>query len=166
MAAEIRDWESCARWVRTQQRAGRQVIFTNGCFDLLHAGHIHLLRGARELGDCLVVGLNSDESIARLKGAGRPVMPVADRTVILSALEMVDVVVVFPRETAGRDNADQELHDTPHELLQLLLPDVLVKGGDYAPDQVVGREFAGRVEVIPLLPGQSTTELLARFGGK
>ncbi len=160
MAGKIRDWESCARWVRTQQRAGRQVIFTNGCFDLLHAGHIHLLRGARQLGDCLVVGLNSDESVTRLKGSGRPVMPLADRAAILGALEMVDAVVVFPRETAEPDDTDQGLYDTPQELLQLLLPDVLVKGGDYAPDQVVGREFAGRVELIPLLPGQSTTGLL------
>ena len=166
MADKIRDWESCARWVRTQQKDGRQVIFTNGCFDLLHAGHIHLLRGARELGDCLIVGLNSDESITRLKGSGRPLMPVADRVAILGALEMVDVIVVFPGETDELGNADQELHDTPHELLQLLLPDVLVKGGDYAPDQVVGREFAGRVEVIPLLPGHSTTGLLTKMGGK
>ncbi len=166
MADKIRDWESCARWVRTQQKAGRQVIFTNGCFDLLHAGHIHLLRGARDLGDCLIVGLNSDESITRLKGSGRPVTPVADRVAILGALEMVDVIVVFPGETDEQNNADQELLDTPHELLQLLQPDVLVKGGDYAPDQVVGREFAGRVAVIPLLPGHSTTGLLTNMGGK
>ncbi|MEE9465443.1 MAG: adenylyltransferase/cytidyltransferase family protein [Candidatus Neomarinimicrobiota bacterium] len=164
MAGNIRDWEDCAQWVRTQQQAGRQVIFTNGCFDLLHAGHIYLLRAARKLGDCLVIGLNSDESITRLKGSGRPVTPVADRAAILGALEMVDTVVIFPRESAEPEGVDPELHDTPQALLQLLQPDVLVKGGDYAPDQVVGREFAGRVEMIPLLPGRSTTGLLTRLG--
>jgi len=166
LTGNIRDWEACAQWVRTQQQAGRRVIFTNGCFDLLHAGHIHLLKAARKLGDRLVVGLNSDESISRLKGPGRPVMPVADRAAILGALEMVDTIVIFPRDSARPDGADPELNDTPRALLQLLQPDVLVKGGDYAPDQVVGREFAGRVELIPLLAGRSTTGLLTKLGGE
>ncbi len=161
---KTRDWEECAGWIRAQQEAGRRVVFTNGCFDLLHAGHVHLLRAARELGDHLVVGLNSDQSVARLKGAQRPVTPLEDRTAIVSALEMVERVVVFPKEPlAGME--ENELHDTPQELLKLLRPDILVKGGDYTLEEVIGREYAGQVVVIPLLPNHSTSRLLLRLGG-
>ena len=164
MADKTRDWEDCAGWIRAQQAAGRRVVFTNGCFDLLHAGHVHLLRAARELGDHLVVGLNSDQSVARLKGPDRPVMPLEDRTAIVGALEMVEVVVVFPKEPVAAIE-ESELHDTPEELLKLLRPDVLVKGGDYTIDEVVGREYAGQVRVIPLLPHRSTSLLLQRLAG-
>lgn len=164
MADTIRDWEDCAGWIRARQEAGRRVVFTNGCFDLLHAGHVHLLRAARELGDHLVVGLNSDQSVARLKGPDRPVTPLEDRVAIVSALEMVEVVVVFPNEPVAVME-DRELHDTPQELLKLLRPDILVKGGDYAPEEVVGREYAGQVRVIPLLPDRSTSRLLRRLAG-
>ncbi len=164
MADKTRDWEDCAGWIRAQQEAGRRVVFTNGCFDLLHAGHVHLLRAARELGDHLVVGLNSDQSVARLKGSYRPVTALEDRTAIVSALEMVEIVVIFPKERVVAIE-ESELHDTPQELLRLLRPDVLVKGGDYTLEEVVGREYAGEVCVIPLLPNHSTSRLLLRLAG-
>jgi rfaE bifunctional protein nucleotidyltransferase chain/domain len=130
------------------------LVFTNGCFDVLHRGHVEYLNAARELGDVLVVGLNTDESVARLKGAGRPIHPLADRALVLAALECVDVVTPF---------AD----DTPRELIRALLPDVLAKGGDYTPDTVVGRAeteaAGGRVVILPLVPGRSTTGIIARM---
>ncbi|MEX2374298.1 MAG: D-glycero-beta-D-manno-heptose 1-phosphate adenylyltransferase [Dehalococcoidia bacterium] len=143
--------EAAARFGRP--RAGK-VVFTNGCFDLLHRGHVELLTAARELGDALVVGLNSDESVTRLKGPSRPVIPEDDRALVLAALEAVDAVVLFPE-------------DTPRELVQALLPDVLVKGGDYTPEQVVGREevegAGGKVKIFPLVAGRSTTGTLTRL---
>lgn len=131
-------------------RSGR-VVFTNGCFDILHRGHVEYLAFARSLGDRLVVGLNSDRSVRALKGPGRPVNPVDDRAVVLAGLASVDAVVVF-------DEA------TPQDLIAALLPDVLVKGGDYSPDTVVGGPeviaAGGRVVIAPLVPGRSTTALL------
>ena len=133
-------------------RADR-LVFTNGCFDLLHRGHVELLIAARDYGDRLLVGLNSDDSVRRLKGPGRPLAPAADRAVCLAALEAVDAVVVFDE-------------DTPAALIDALQPDVVVKGGDYTPDQVVGRDTVeargGRVVIVPLLAGRSTTDLLDR----
>jgi D-beta-D-heptose 7-phosphate kinase/D-beta-D-heptose 1-phosphate adenosyltransferase len=127
---------------------------TNGCFDLLHPGHIRCLEGARSLGDLLVVAINSDASVHRLKGAGRPVVPEAERAEILAALEAVDYVVVFDE-------------DTPQRIISRVLPDVLVKGGDWGADQIVGRAeveaAGGRVVTIPLEPGYSTTALLERI---
>lgn len=136
------------------KRNGRRVVFTNGCFDLLHPGHIQLLEQARALGDVLIVGLNSDESVCRLKGAGRPVLPENERAEILAALEAVDAVVIF-----------NEL--TPREVIAGLLPDVLVKGGDWPGDQIVGRAeveaAGGRVVSVPVLAGYSTTEVLRKI---
>lgn len=130
-----------------------RVVFTNGCFDVLHRGHVEYLAHARGLGDRLVVGLNSDRSVRALKGAGRPLNPVEDRAVVLAGLASVDAVVVF----------DQ---DTPRELIASLLPDVLVKGGDYSEDEIVGADevkaAGGRVAVAPLIGGRSTTALLDR----
>jgi rfaE bifunctional protein nucleotidyltransferase chain/domain len=137
-----------------EKRNGRRVVFTNGCFDLLHLGHLWCLEKARSLGDALVVGINNDASVRELKGEGRPAIPAAERAEILSALEFVDGVVIF-----------DEL--TPLRIIASLLPDVLVKGGDWRPDQVVGREeveaAGGRVEVIPFLPGHSTTNILRKI---
>ena len=134
-----------------QKRArGQRVVFTNGCFDLLHAGHITLLQKARTLGDCLVVGLNSDASVRRLKGAGRPLAPLSDRTQVLAALACVDFVTVFEE-------------DTPYALIRRLKPSVLVKGGDYAPDQIVGRDLVDRVVRIRLLKGRSTSALIKKI---
>ncbi len=133
----------------------RTLVFTNGCFDLIHAGHVHYLAAARALGDALVVGVNTDASVRRLeKGGGRPLVPEADRALVLAAFEAVDAVCLFDE-------------DTPRALIAALLPDVLVKGGDYAADQVVGREevqaAGGRVTIVPFLPGHSTTALLRRI---
>lgn len=135
----------------------RRVVFTNGCFDLLHPGHIRLLEQARALGDALVVGLNSDASVRRLKGNGRPLVAEGERAEVLAALAAVDAVTIFAEST-------------PRELVAALLPDVLVKGGDWGPDQIVGREeveaAGGRVVVVPYLEGYSTSALIARIAGK
>ena len=129
----------------------QRVVFTNGCFDLLHPGHVEHLAQARALGDVLVVGLNSDASVGRLKGAGRPLLAEADRAAALAALGSVDAVTVFDE-------------DTPLELINALLPDVLVKGGDYDLDGIVGRktveEAGGEVRVLPFVEGYSTTGIL------
>jgi rfaE bifunctional protein nucleotidyltransferase chain/domain len=137
-----------------QKRNGRRVVFTNGCFDLLHPGHIRSLEHARELGDALVLGLNSDASVRQLKGEGRPVLPERERAEILAALECVDAVVIF-----------NDL--TPRELIAALLPDVLAKGGDWPGDQIVGREevesAGGRVVSIPVVLGYSTSAILKKI---
>jgi D-beta-D-heptose 7-phosphate kinase/D-beta-D-heptose 1-phosphate adenosyltransferase len=136
------------------KRNGRRVVFTNGCFDLLHPGHIQLLEAARAMGDALVVGLNSDESVRTLKGAGRPVIPEQERAEILANFECVDAVVVF-----------DEL--TPQKTVAALLPDVLVKGGDWPGNQIVGREeveaAGGKVVLIDVVEGYSTTEILSKI---
>lgn len=133
--------------------AGRRVVFTNGCFDLLHAGHVRLLEAARAQGDLLVVGLNSDASVRRLKGPSRPVLPEGERAEALRALEAVDRVVLYEQ-------------DTPLETLQALVPDVLVKGADWAPGTIVGADVVeaagGRVVRVELLAGRSTTGLIER----
>jgi rfaE bifunctional protein nucleotidyltransferase chain/domain len=131
-------------------------VFTNGVFDLLHRGHVDILAAARALGDVLVVGVNTDASVRRLKGPGRPVRSERERAVVLAALESVDAVVLF----------DQ---DTPLELIRALRPNVLVKGGDYTPDAVVGREdverAGGKVVILALTPGYSTTATIERLRG-
>jgi rfaE bifunctional protein nucleotidyltransferase chain/domain len=148
---KVMSWEAAARW---RSAVSGRLVFTNGVFDLLHPGHIDVLLGARRLGDALVVGINSDASVRRLKGPERPVRSEAERSYVLAALGMVDAVVLFEQ-------------DTPLELITLLHPDVLVKGGDYSVDTVVGaREVlsrGGRVEIVPLTPGQSTTTIIERL---
>jgi D-beta-D-heptose 7-phosphate kinase/D-beta-D-heptose 1-phosphate adenosyltransferase len=136
-------------------RANRQkVVFTNGCFDLLHPGHIRLLNQAKGLGDRLVVAVNSDASVARLKGPGRPILAERDRASLIASLDCVDLVLVFEP-------------DTPEDLLRALKPDVLAKGADYKPEEVVGREiiesYGGYVRLIPLLDGYSTTDITNRL---
>ncbi len=130
---------------------GEKVVFTNGCFDLLHVGHVRYLNAARDLGDHLVVGLNSDSSVRRLKGPGRPVTPESERAEILCALTAVDAVVLFEE-------------DTPLGLIEAVEPDVLVKGGDWALEAIVGREVVegrgGRVVTIPVVAGRSTSALI------
>ena len=139
------------RRLASLRASGRKVVFTNGCFDLLHRGHVALLQRARELGDLLVVGINDDGSVRALKGPGRPINSLKDRAAVLAALACVDFVVAFEDET-------------PHRLLAALRPDVLVKGGDYRVDQVIGREFAGATVVVPFEEGFSSTALLNRLG--
>jgi len=152
-AAKVCTWAAAKRWREAQQ--GR-VVFTNGVFDLLHPGHVDVLLGARRAGDHLVVGLNSDASVLRLKGPTRPVRSEAERAYVLAAFEMVDCVVVFEQ-------------DTPLELIRELRPDVLVKGGDYHEGTIVGapdvRGWGGDVRVIPLTPGQSTTNIIRTLRG-
>jgi D-beta-D-heptose 7-phosphate kinase/D-beta-D-heptose 1-phosphate adenosyltransferase len=139
---------------RRWREEGARVVFTNGCFDLLHPGHAAYLDDARSLGDVLIVGLNNDDSIRRLKGARRPINGLQDRAAMLSALRSVDLVVPFG-------------DDTPQQLIATLLPDVLVKGGDYEPDAIVGarevREHGGEVVVVQFLEGYSSTELIDRI---
>lgn len=135
--------------------AGQRIVFTNGCFDLLHAGHVTYLETARKLGDRLIVGLNTDRSVRLLKGPNRPVIHEADRARVMAALEAVDAVILFDEET-------------PLELITALRPDVLVKGSDYREDQVVGaaevKSWGGQVVLVPLVPGRSTTAILDRIG--
>lgn len=134
-----------------------RVVFTNGVFDLIHPGHVDVLLGARRAGDHLVVAVNSDASVRRLKGPTRPVRNEAERAFVVAAFEMVDCVVVFEQ-------------DTPLELIELLRPDVLVKGGDYREETIVGasqvRGWGGDVRVIPLTPGQSTTNIIRALRGE
>jgi rfaE bifunctional protein nucleotidyltransferase chain/domain len=140
--------------VAEAKRNGKRVVFTNGCFDLLHPGHIRGFERARELGDVLVVAINSDSTVRFLKGGDRPIIPQEERAEILAALAAVDYVVIF-----------DEL--TPRELIARVLPDVLIKGGDWGPNEIVGREeveaAGGRVESIPLEPGYSTTAIIERI---
>ena len=147
-AGKVRDWAAAAHWRATRSD---RVVFTNGVFDLLHPGHVDVLLGARRAGRHLVVGVNSDASVRRLKGPSRPVRSEAERAYVLAAFEMVDCVVVFDE-------------DTPLELIRLLRPDVLVKGGDYDEASIVGapdvRGWGGEVRVIPTTPGQSTTNII------
>jgi D-glycero-beta-D-manno-heptose 1-phosphate adenylyltransferase len=133
---------------------GRRVVFTNGCFDLLHPGHVQYLTEARALGDALIVALNSDDSVRRLKGEGRPILNERERAEVMAALAAVDLVTVFDEET-------------PRQLIAALLPDVLVKGGDWPVDQIVGREeveaAGGRVLSLPYRQGSSTSDIIERI---
>jgi D-beta-D-heptose 7-phosphate kinase/D-beta-D-heptose 1-phosphate adenosyltransferase len=144
MQAKLEEWRT----------AGQKIVFTNGCFDILHVGHVTLLAQAKALGDKLILGLNSDNSVKRLKGEQRPVNKESDRAIVLSALASVDAVILFSE-------------DTPQELLQALRPDVLVKGGDYTKEQIVGADYieqqGGQVVIVPFIKGYSTTETLAKI---
>jgi D-beta-D-heptose 7-phosphate kinase/D-beta-D-heptose 1-phosphate adenosyltransferase len=150
---KVMDWQRAREWRRGV--TGR-VVFTNGVFDLLHPGHVDVLLGSRRQGDALVVGVNSDDSVRRLKGPTRPVRSAPERCYVLAALSMVDAVVVFEE-------------DTPLELITALRPDVIVKGGDYTEASIVGaravRAWGGDVVVIPLTPGHSTTSTIERLRG-
>jgi rfaE bifunctional protein nucleotidyltransferase chain/domain len=142
-------------WRQGEKSAGRRVVVTNGCFDLLHVGHVRFLQEARALGDALLVGLNGDGSVRELKGAGRPVNPEADRAEVLAALGCVDAVMVFPEKRATR-------------FLEVAQPDIYVKGGDYRPEdldadeQAAVKKAGGQVKVLKLTPGKSTTAVLAK----
>lgn len=140
---------SLAKWLSAARQAGKKIVFTNGCFDILHAGHVSVLEFSRSKGDELVVGLNSDASVRRLKGPTRPVNTQADRALVLAALESVSAVCIFDE-------------DTPYNLIKQVRPDVLVKGGDYKTGEIVGREFAKKVVRFPLLKGRSTTNIIKK----
>ena len=146
--------EALAEERKRLRAAGKKVVFTNGCFDILHRGHVDYLQKARALGDALIVGLNSDASVQRLKGPLRPVVSEEDRAFVLSALAVVDYVTIFGE-------------DTPYELIRAVVPDVLVKGGDWAVEAVVGKDVVeaagGRVQTIAFVPGRSTTGIIERI---
>lgn len=154
LQAKIMDWPEAAQAVQRWSAEGLRVVFTNGCFDLLHYGHLHYLAQARALGDRLVVGLNSEASVRRLKGPSRPINDEQTRQWQLAALFFVDLVVGFEE-------------DTPLALIEALKPDVLVKGGDYAPSEIVGAQSVlnrgGKVQVLPFVPGYSTTGIEERI---
>ena len=147
----IDDWDLANSHINEWKELGYTIVFTNGCFDILHRGHIEILFAAKKKGDRLVVGLNSDQSVQRLKGHDRPLQPFDDRAIILDALEVVDMVVSFEE-------------DTPVEIISKILPNILVKGGDYTTNTIVGADTViangGTVETIPLVLGKSTTKLV------
>jgi D-beta-D-heptose 7-phosphate kinase/D-beta-D-heptose 1-phosphate adenosyltransferase len=159
MPARIDSLETISEQVRKLRAAGKKVVFTNGCFDILHAGHIDLLRQARALGDALVVAINTDGSVIRMKGPSRPILAAEERAELLAGLEMVDYVCTFDE-------------DTPLEAILKIHPDVLVKGADWGLDGIVGRAevegWGGKVVAVPLLEGKSTTgiveRVVARYG--
>jgi len=152
--SKILDLDALIRERALLRDSGKVVVFTNGCFDLLHPGHVRYLTEARVLGDALVVAINSDRSVRILKGEGRPILNAKERVEVLSALEAVDYVTVFDEET-------------PYSLIVQLLPDVLVKGGDWQLNEIVGREqveaAGGRVLSLPFLEGSSTTDIIDRI---
>jgi D-beta-D-heptose 7-phosphate kinase/D-beta-D-heptose 1-phosphate adenosyltransferase len=156
VSGKIKTLDELVPIVAAAKRDGKTVVFTNGCFDLLHRGHVHLLRQAKAFGDILVVALNSDGSVQRIKGPTRPILPEIDRLALIGAMEMVDYVILF-------DEPD------PYRVIKGLRPDVLVKGGDWGADEIVGsdvvKEDGGRVEVVPYLKGFSTTEIIEKIRG-
>jgi rfaE bifunctional protein nucleotidyltransferase chain/domain len=149
-------WEDLPAWRAALRAQGRRLVVTNGCFDLLHIGHVTYLAGAREQGDVLLVGLNSDRSVSELKGAGRPVSPEGDRALVLAALASVDAVCVFQERSAAR-------------FLERAQPDIYVKGGDYTLETLNSEErglverAGGKIVILPLVPGRSTTALLQKL---
>ncbi|HPI06188.1 MAG TPA: D-glycero-beta-D-manno-heptose 1-phosphate adenylyltransferase [Saprospiraceae bacterium] len=153
---KIQSWEQIAATADAWRAAGNRIVFTNGCFDILHYGHLHYLSAARDLGERLVVGLNSAASVSRLKGPHRPINDELTRTHLLAALEVIDAVVVFE-------------DDTPLELIRLVRPDILVKGGDWKPEQIVGSDLVlaagGQVRSLPFVQGYSTTNIEQKIKG-
>jgi len=159
MPAQINSVSAISQRVRELRQSGKKVVFTNGCFDILHAGHVDLLQRARDLGDVLVVAINTDASVQRMKGPDRPIIPEDERVELLAGLSMVDFVCTFDE-------------DTPLEAILKVHPDVLVKGADWGINGIVGRAevegWGGKVVALPLIEGKSTTgiveRVLARYG--
>ena len=151
MKQKIKEREELLRIIKDLKRKGKRIVFTNGCFDLLHIGHIRYLEEAKTLGDVLIIGVNSDSSVRKLKGPDRPILPEEERAEILSSLECVDYITTF-------DELD------PINLITSLQPDVLVKGGDWTKEQTVGRNVVertgGEVVILPFVQGASTTNLI------
>ncbi len=155
MSTKVLPQEQLVSVIASERAKGRRIVFTNGCFDLMHVGHTRYLQAAKSLGDLLVVGINTDASVRSLeKGQGQPIVPESQRAEVLAALGCVDFVVLFAEPDPGR-------------LIAAIQPDVLVKGGDWTPDKIVGRDIVeargGVVRTIPLVPGMSTTALLERI---
>lgn len=154
MEGKIKERAELAKIVGRLKAEGKRIVFTNGCFDIIHRGHIHCLKEAKRQGEVLIVGLNSDASVRDIKGESRPLIPQEDRAAILAALSCVDFVVIFDEPT-------------PLELIKLLKPHILVKGGDYKKDDIVGAKeveaWGGRVVTVPLVPGTSTSSIIERI---
>ena len=154
VSGKLKSLEEIKAIVVDARTNGKKVAFTNGCFDLLHRGHVHVLRAARACADLLIVGINSDQSVKQIKGPTRPVLPESDRCELLGAMEMVDFVVPFNEPD-------------PHNLISAIRPDVLVKGGDWNTEKIIGadlvEEAGGRVVVVPYIKGFSTTEIIERI---
>lgn len=148
--------EVLIRKIRRLQKQGKKIVFTNGCFDLLHIGHVRLLEQCRRFGDRVVVGINADASVKRIKGKGRPIQQESDRAALCASLKPVDWVVIFKE-------------DTPERIIRVLKPDVLVKGGDWKSDEIIGRDSVQRVVRIPLVTGRSSSSIIRkvmrRFSG-
>ena len=153
IAYKILDAATLRQRLHHWRSVGNTIVFTNGCFDIIHRGHIELLAQCRSFGDYVIVGLNSDSSVTRLKGKGRPVNDQLSRAAVLAGLSFVDAIVMF----------DQ---DTPLELIQIVQPDILVKGGDYKADEIIGadivRHKGGEVKIVPLVSGFSTTDIISK----
>ncbi len=154
MSGKLKSLDEIAGVAAQARQSGKSVVFTNGCFDLLHRGHVHILRQAKAAGDVLIVGINSDRSVETIKGPTRPILPENDRIELIAAMEMVDYVVLF-------DEPD------PYQLIAAIKPNVLAKGGDWSADKIIGADIVerdgGRVAVIPYLKGFSTTEIIERI---
>ena len=154
VSGKLKSFEEIKSIVVRARNNGKRVAFTNGCFDLLHRGHVHVLRAARACADLLIVGINSDQSVKQIKGPARPVLPESDRCELVGAMEMVDFVVLFNEPD-------------PYSLISAIRPDVLVKGGDWNTDKIIGadlvEEAGGRVVVVPYIKGFSTTEIIERI---
>ncbi|MDO8746643.1 MAG: D-glycero-beta-D-manno-heptose 1-phosphate adenylyltransferase [Thermodesulfovibrionales bacterium] len=146
---KILDWKELKTKIDEAKAAGKKIVFTNGCFDMIHAGHVRYLREAIKLGDLLIIGLNSDKSVSKIK-PGRPINPLGHRAEVLSSLEMVDYVTLFDEET-------------PYELIKFIKPDVLVKGGDWEKEDIVGSDIAKETRSLPYVKGISTTEIIERI---
>jgi rfaE bifunctional protein nucleotidyltransferase chain/domain len=149
MSPKVTDPGTLRTALEAARRGGKKIVFTNGCFDIIHVGHVRYLREARKLGDILVVGLNSDRSVSSLK-PGRPVIPENQRAEVLAALEMVDYVAIFEEET-------------PYELIKVLKPDVLVKGGDWKQEDIVGSDIVPDTRSLPFIRGISTTSVIEKI---
>ncbi len=139
-----------AKIVRSRQAKGEKVVFTNGCFDILHVGHLDLFEKAKSFGDVLIIGLNSDSSVKIVKGADRPILAELDRARLLAALALVDYVVIFDEEN-------------PFEILKQLRPDTLVKGGDYKMNEIIGRDIVPEVKIVPFMVGKSTSNVIDKI---
>ena len=154
MSEKLKSLEEVAAVAARARQSGQTIVFTNGCFDLLHRGHVHILRQAKAGGDVLIVGINSDRSVKMIKGPARPIVPEIDRVELIAAMEMVDYVVLF-------DEPD------PYRLIAALKPNVLAKGGDWSAETIVGADIVerdgGRLLVIPYLKGYSTSEIVERI---
>jgi len=148
--SHIKTWDEISSITSELKNKGKKIIFTNGCFDILHIGHVKYLEKAKTFGDILIVGLNSDKSVTRLKGKNRPINPQVDRSYILASLEVVDYVVIFDK-------------DTPLDLIKAISPDILVKGGDYVGEEVVGQDIAKELKLVKFIDGKSTTQIIKRI---